>query len=703
MPNKQYVVATDVGGTCTDTVVFTAGEPIRLGKVLSTPPDFSDGVMASIDSASASTGMSVSDLLAHTTLFIHGTTVIDNTVLTRGGAKTGLVTTRGFEDTLLVTRGAYGRYAGLTEEGIKHPVMTDRPEPLVSVELIQGVPERIDYKGSVLLELDEKATELALRYLIEQKGVSAVAVCLLWSFYNDRHERRIAEILRQINPDIYTSLSCAVAPVLGEYERTSTTVINAYAGRVAREYLTRLQKELDEAGYRGPLLVMQGYGGLLPAAEAADFCVGLIEGGPAAGVIGSKYLGELMGDLDIIAADMGGTTFKVGLIQKGELEYSREPLVARHHYVAPKIEVISIGAGGGSIVTLDPRTHRPRIGPRSAGADPGPVCYGRGGRETTVTDVLMLIGYLDPNIFLGGTLKLDVASAREALRRGIAEPMAVDVHEAAIGIFRVAVAQTADLIRTITVERGVDPREFVLHAFGGTCPLICAAFGEELGVRRVIVPYTAAVNCALGLVSADVVHEYSHTATLPVAADPEEINTIFEPMEVSARSQLRDEGFPDDRVSVERAIDLHYLRQVHEVTALVRGCGPMDQAALDMLVEDFEALYEKKFGKGSTYRGAEMEMTAFRLSVRGLMTRPKMEKEPLQMAIPEDAKLGQRDILVLSRQDFAPASIYHFDKLMPGNVIAGPAVIHTPITTIVIQDNQNGRLDEHRNFVIEFE
>jgi len=699
---KQYVVATDVGGTCTDTVVFTAGESIRLGKVLSTPPDFSLGVMESINSASASMDMSMSELLAHTTLFIHGTTVIDNTVLARGGAKTGLVTTRGFEDTLLVTRGAYGRYAGLTEEGIKHPVMTDRPEPLVSAELIQGVPERVDYKGSVLLELDEKATERALRYLLEQ-GVGAVAVCLLWSFYNDRHEKRIAEILKQINPDIYTSLSCEVAPVLGEYERTSTTVINAYAGRVAHDYLTRLQQELDEAGYRGPVLVMQGYGGLLPAAEAADFCVGLIEGGPAAGVIGSKYLGELMGDFDIIAADMGGTTFKVGVIQKGELEYSREPLVARHHYVAPKIEVISIGAGGGSIVTLDPRTHRPRIGPRSAGADPGPVCYGRGGRETTMTDVLLLIGYLDPNIFLDGTLKLDVAPAIEALRRDIAEPMGVDVREAAIGIYRVAVAQTADVIRTITVERGVDPREFVLHAYGGTCPLICAAFGEELGVRRIVVPYTAAVNCALGLVSADVVHEYNHTATLPMAADPVDINAIFEPMEVRARSQLRDEGFPDDRVSVERAIDLHYFRQIHEVTTPVRGRGPMDREGLDALEEDFEALYEKKFGKGSTYRGAGMEMTAFRLSVRGLMTRPKMEKQPLQKTIPKDAKLGQRDILVLSRQDIAPARVYHFDRLMPGNVIAGPAVIHTPFTTIVVQDDQNGRLDEYRNFVIDFE
>jgi N-methylhydantoinase A len=315
----------------------------------------------------------------------------------------------------------------------------------------------------------------------------------------------------------------------------------------------------------------------------------------------------------------------------------------------------------------------------------------------------MLIGYLDPNIFLGGTLKLDVAPAVEALRRDIAEPMGVDVYEAAIGIYRVAVAQTADVIRTITVERGVDPREFVLHAFGGTCPLICAAFGEELGVRRVVVPYTAAVNCALGLVSADVVHEYSLTATLPVAADPEEINAIFEPMEVRARAQLRDEGFADDRVSVERSIDLHYFRQVHEVTTPVRGRGPMDRAGLDTLVKDFEALYEKKFGKGSTYRGAGMEMTAFRLSVRGLMTKPKMEKEALQETIPNDAKLGQRDILVLSRQDFAPARIYDFDKLMPGNVIAGPAVIHTPITTIVVQDDQHGRLDAYRNFIIEFE
>ncbi len=699
--DKKYVVATDVGGTCTDTVVFAIGEPIRLAKVLSTPPNFADGVMASIASAADEMGIARPDLLAATSLFVHGATVIENTVITRGGAKTGLITTEGFEDTLLVTRGAYGRWAGLTEDRIKHPVMTERAEPLVTADLIRGIPERVDYKGAVLRELDEEATEAAVKYLVEKKGVDSVAVCFLWSFFNTDHERRVAEILHRISPETYVSLSSAVAPVPGEYERTSTTVISAYAGRIARDYLNNLQTVLNDGGYGGPILVMQGYGGLLPADEAADNSVGMIECGPAAGVIGSKYLGELIGDSDVIAADMGGTTFKVGVIQGGEIEYAREPMVDRFHYISPKMEIVSIGAGGGSIVSLDSRTKIPRVGPRSAGADPGPICYGRGGTEPTLTDVLMLIGYIDPKIFLGGKMTLDVGPARDAFRRDIAEPMGMATDEAAFGIYRIAVAQIADLIREITVERGLDPREFALHAFGGTCPLMCALFGEELGVKRMVIPYTAAVNCAFGLVSADIVHEYSATKTLPLPVDVAEINKIYEPMVDRARTQLKEEGFADGRARLDWAIDLRYGRQVHQVTTPVHNGGPMDAAALDRLVGDFEALYEGKFGVGSAYRDAGVEMTMFRLTARGLISRPEMEKERLRKADASAAMTGRREIFVAARDGFAPADIYDFEKLEPGNAVAGPAVIHTPITTIVVQDGQHGRMDAYRNIYIE--
>ena len=698
----KYIVATDVGGTCTDTIVFASGEPLYLGKALSTPPNFAEGTVDSIRSAAETMGMSLPDLFARTSLFVHGSTVIDNILLTRSGARTGLLTTEGFEDTLLMTRGAYGRWGGLTEDGIKHPVATDRIKPLVPGERIRGVPERIDYKGAVLRELDIPATEAAIRNLVEDKGVEALAVCFLWSFYNPEHEQAVRAVIERVTPGTYVSLSCDIAPVPGEYERTSTTVINAYAGKIAADYLDNLQQLLTGDGYAGPLLVMQGYGGLLPAEEAANRAVGMIECGPAAGVIGSRYLGHLMGDEDVIAADMGGTTFKVGVIQGGELDYAREPMVDRFHYVAPKIEVVSIGAGGGSIVSLDPRTNVPRVGPQSAGARPGPVCYGLGGEEPTLTDVMILVGYMDPDRFLGGSMILDVERTRAVFSEKIAEPLGLSVEEAAIGIFRIAAAQITDLIHQITVERGLDPREFVLHAFGGSCPLMCGIFGAELNVKRIVIPYTAAVNCALGLVTADIVHELSVTKTLPVPSPAEEINALYAPMIDRARALLAEEGFAEGNMALDWSVDLRYSRQVNEVTTPVRGATPLDQAALGALAEDFEALYERKYGKGSAYRAAGMEMTMFRLTARGLMTRPDIEKLPLAGADASAARIGRRPIFVEARDELAEADIYDFAGLFPGNIIPGPAVIHTPITTIVLQDRQTGHLDEFRNTIIEF-
>src|SRR5262249_41540123 len=316
--------------------------------------------------------------------------------------------------------------------------------------------------------------------------------------------------------DAFVSLSSDASASPGEYERTSTTAINAYAGQIVRNYLVGLQKLLFEAAYDGPVMVMQGYGGLLPAEEAAEHAVGMIESGPAAGAIAASFVGELMGDRNVIAADMGGTTFKVSVVQNGRLEYAREPMVGRYHYVAPKIEVFSISVAGGSIITLDERTNVPMVGPRSAGASPGPVCYGLGGQQTTLTDVLLLIGYLDPNTFLGGTVALNSAAARHLFATQIAEPLRMSVEDAAFGIFQIAAAQIFDLIHKITVERGLDPRDFVLHAFGGTCGILAGTFAPELKVKRVVIPYTASVNCSLGLVAADIVHEYSVSKTVLV-------------------------------------------------------------------------------------------------------------------------------------------------------------------------------------------
>jgi N-methylhydantoinase A len=702
MTQAKYLVATDVGGTCTDAVVFAAGEPVHLGKALSTPPNFADGVIDSIRSAAGAMGLSLEELLAQTRLFVHGSTVVDNTILTRDGSRTGLITTRGFEDTVLVTRGAYGRWGGLTEDRIKHPVKTERAPALVDADCIAGVSERADYKGSILQDLDEAQTETALHYLIEQKNVDAIAVSFLWSFYNPRNEHKVRDILARIAPDVYCSLSSDIAPTPGEYERTSTTIINAYAGRVTREYIQNLETLMSRHGYQGPVLVMQGYGGLLPATEAAQRSIGMLECGPAAGVIGSRALGSLLGQSDVIATDMGGTTFKVSVIQNGEIEYAREPMVDRFHYTQPKIEVVSIGAGGGSIISLEPGSHAPRVGPRSAGSRPGPVCYGLGGTEPTLTDVFMLIGYMDPDIFLGGTMKLDREGAYRAFKERIADPLGLPVEEAAFGVFRVAAAQITDLIHEITVERGLDPRDFVLHSFGGSCGMLAGMFGAELKVKQIVVPYTASVNCAFGLVSADIAHEYSSVQVLPATGSVDAVNRLFEPLIDQALKQLASEGFSRDRVRLEPSIDLRYSRQVHEVKTPVRSPLPLTEQSLASVVNDFEALYERKYGKGSAYREAGIEMTQFRLTARGLMDRPELARLPEGGLDSSAARQGFRRIFVEARGGMVEAPIYDFEKLRPGNVVTGPAVIHTPITTIVLQDRQQGRIDGYRNTLIDF-
>lgn len=698
----RYLVATDVGGTCTDTIVFGSDGVIHIGKALSTPPDFATGVMNSIATAAEPMGLTLEELFARTHLFIHGSTVVDNAVLTRDGSVTGLLTTEGFEDTLHVTRGAYGRWSGLTEEGIKHPVKTERVPPLIPRDAVIGLRERVDSSGEVLLALDEAAVETAIRQLVEEKGVEAIAVSLLWSFLNPRHEARIREIAERVAPGTYVTLSSEIAPVPGEYERTSTAVINAYSGKIAHAYLTDLQQLLSGKGYGGQIMVMQGYGGLLPANEAADRAVGLIECGPAAGVIGARFLGDLMGDGDVIAADMGGTTFKVGVIQDGQLEYAREPLVDRFHYVAPKIEVVSIGSGGGSIISVDAVTRLPMVGPRSAGSRPGPICYGQGGEEPTLTDVMLLIGYMDPGQFLRGSITLDRDKAERIFRETIAEPLGMSVEQAAIGIYRIACAQITDLIREITVERGLDPRDFVLHSFGGTCGMLAAAFGEELAVKKAVIPYTASVNCAFGLVSADIVHEYSVTHSLPGTAGPDEINALFAPMQDRARAQLAAEGVSEDRIQLDWSVDLRYSRQVHEVTTAVSAPTPLDAAGLARLIDDFEALYERKFGKGSAFREAGIEMTQFRLTARGLMTRPTLPEEEEGAEDASAALMGERRIFDATTGAMATGRIYRFTDLRPGNVLTGPAVIHTPITTIALHSGHTARMDRWRNIVVTY-
>lgn len=697
----RYIVAVDVGGTCTDCVVTSDEQAIHFGKALSTPPNFARGVLDSVRATAANMGLTLERLLGESRLFLHGSTVVDNTIFERAGARTGLITTAGFEDTLLVTRGAYGRWSGQPEEVIKHPVASERPAPLVPFARICGVRERVDYKGAVLSPLDERDVERAVDKLVRDEKVTAISVCFLWSFRNTAHERRTREIIQQRAPQVHVALSSDVASTVGEYERTSATVIDAYVGPVTQAYLNDLTALLKKNSYRNPILVMQGYGGLVSLAEAAARPIRMLECGPAAGMVGAQYLATTMGDRNVIAADMGGTTFKVGVIQDGRFDYAREPMVDRYHYTAPKIDLVSIGAGGGSIVGVDPRVNRPVVGPASAGANPGPICYGLGGTEPTLTDVAALLGYMDPGTFLGGTLKLDLAVTRTIFEQKVARPLKMGVEEAALGIYRVAVARIADLIRKVTVERGLDPREFTLQSFGGSGGLFAGSYARELAIRRVIVPKTAAVLCAFGMVASDVLHDTSVVRAMPMPADTEDVNALLRPMAEQALRQLENEGFAADKVALEWIVEIRYGRQVHQVSTPLHGQLPVTAAMLAALQTDFERLYEQRYGRGSSYRAAGIELVTFRLKARGLMSKLGMEPEPLNGMDPAQAERGTRQVLNEETGDMRPLVVYDFDRMVPGNVVRGPTVVHSPITTIVVHSGQIARMDRLRNLILE--
>jgi N-methylhydantoinase A len=563
------------------------------------------------------------------------------------------------------------------------------------------VCERVDWKGSIVEAIDVARTRDAIRELVEAAKVEAIAVSLLWSFRNPDHERLIRDLVHERYPGLHVSLSCEVAPVPGEYERTSTTAINAYAGEVTRSYLTNLSARLADSGFRGGLLVMQGYGGLVEVADAARRPVTMLECGPVAGVVGSQQLGRTLGHANIIAADMGGTTFKVGIVQDGQLDYAREPIVDRYHYSVPKIEIASIGAGGGSIVWIDPLDGAPKVGPKSAGAEPGPICYARGGTEPTLTDVAGLLGYMDPGTFLGGAIRLDFDNAAAIFAKRIAAPLGMSVERAAIGIYKIAAAQMADLIRQVTIERGLDPRDFALYAFGGSCGLFAATFARDLGIGTLVIPATASVNCAYGLVSADVVQDYSVALSLPVPASAERINSVMEPLLAEAQRKLADSGFSSDAMRFEWSFDLRYRRQVHQLTTIYAGACPAGDAGLAALADDFEALYERRYGQGSAYRHAGIEITMLRLKAIGRLMRPVAAPQPLGASDASSALSGRRRIYCDTADAMVEAPIYDYGRLRPGMAVAGPTVIQTPITTVVVQARQLARLDGLRNLIVE--
>lgn len=695
----QYVVGIDIGGTCTDCVVVDEDGRVWLGKAFSTPPDFSRGILDAISVAADEIGTPRGELLSNTRLFLHSTTVAENAVVDGTLAKAGIITTRGFDHTLFAMRGGYGRWSGLTEDEKRNPIETDKLPPIVAPNLIKTVRERVDVRGEVLRALDDAELEAVAKALIAD-GIEALGVSFVWAFTNPANEQRAEELIRRLAPNMFLTVSHKIAPIVGEYERTSTVALNARLGPVVGRYLDNLRRGLEQEGFVGILLVMQAYGGLLPFEQAAASPVGMIESGPVSGLVGSQGLGERIGKRNIIAADMGGTTFKVGVVREGLAEYQRESMVLRYHYALPKMDVVSLGLAGGSIISIDERTGTPHIGPRSAGSYPGPVCYGHGGNEPTITDVDAILGYLNADYFLGGRETLDIELATHTFERKVAQPLGLGVIEAAAAMYKLANSLFFDLLHKTTVQRGLDPRGFSLFSFGGTAGMHVAAYGEELGVRDVVIPHSASVHGAFGLITSDIAHEDQITQPMRAPVSRERVDAIFEELERRMVSQLAGEGFSDRQISLRRSIDMRYRRQVHILTVPVVGAGALSEDSLEQTIQLFERLYEEKYGKESAYREAGIELVSFRLRGEGAVRKPEFTVQDMAERDASHAVAATVEAWVDKQSTLQQVPGYDFNLMRPGNALEGPAIVWTPITTLVVAPGQIATVDEYKNLVI---
>lgn len=693
----SYLCGVDIGGTFTDCVVVDDVGSVVTTKAPSTPHDFSQGMMAALDEAARKLGLTLPALCGAIRSLSHGTTVGTNAILERRGARVGLITTRGHNDVIHMMRGSRG-VTGRDIRLVVHFPETQKPDPLVPKRLVEGVSERVDCFGNIVVPLNEEEAREAVRRLLE-RGVEAIAVCFLWSFKDPRHERRVRDIVRELAPDVFVTCSHELAPKWGEYERTTAVVLNAYIGPVTSGYLRNIDRTLTEVGYRQPLQITQCAGGTISVARGVEAPLLTLDSGPVSGVTASKYLGDLMGHRHVITTDMGGTSFDVGVIRDGTPTFSYLSLVNQYEYFLPKVDIQTIGSGGGSLAWIDGVTGTLRVGPQSAGAVPGPVCYGRGGEVPTVTDADLVVGYLNPDNFAGGTIRLDRERAARAIQ-GLADRLGMGLLECAAGIATIAEFQMADLIRKVTIEKGFDPRDFVLFAFGGAGPTHAGVFARELGVERVIVPQkeTASVWCAFGAAAADVLHVYERADIIASPFDPDRINAGLATLEERGRRQLELEGIPADRQRFHFSLDMRHRGQINEVEVDLAGVR-LTAADLGGLSAAFLARYEQLYGRGSSLPRARQEIVAFRC--RASAATPK----PLVRAVEHEtrgdgaaARTGTRGVYWAERKEVVDTPLYDGDALRAGDRVAGPAVIETPDTTVVVRPEQALRTDGFGNF-----
>ena len=679
----SYRLGVDVGGTFTDLALYdTDTDRLEFAKTPSTPVNQALGVAAGIRELMERHGVSPDRI----DFFIHGTTVATNTLLERKGAKTALIVTAGFRDVLQI---------GRQDRPDLYDWRIRRSDPLVPRHLRYEAQERVLHTGEVQTPLDEETLEDIISR-VKEANVDAAAVCLLHSYANPEHEQAIGDTIRRELPDVPVSLSHEILPEFKEYERMSTTTINAYVAPVMERYLRRLEQSIADVGLKSDLYIMQSNGGTMGAETAIDRPVHTILSGPAAGVIGAVAIAQQAGKPNSISIDMGGTSFDVSLSYKGEVRRTQESELERLPVKVPMVDIHTLGAGGGSIAWIDPGGAL-RVGPQSAGADPGPACYGNGGTEATVTDANLVLGRLGASSLLGGTMTLDIDLARQVIAQRIADPLGLAVEEAAEGIVQVVNASMVKGIRVVSVSKGYDPREFFLVAFGGAGPLHASELADEMDIPSVLVPVAPGVTSALGLLMADLRHDFAQTVLKPGSElSAAEITSWFEQLESQAIEQMSREGVAAEDVSLVRAADARYVGQGYELEVIVAS-GKLEQSDVEDIIERFHEAHIRNYGYAS--RDNPVEVVNLKVTALASMPRPDLAHDSQDSGgDPSRAVIGQRDVFF--KNDSKQTNVYDRSGLLPGDVITGPAIVEQLDSTTVVWENQTAEVDKFLNLLV---
>lgn len=686
----MYRVGVDIGGTFTDVVVADdAGDLVR-AKALTTPADYTEGVTAAIGNAAAELGISVEALMSDCAGFVNGTTVVTNSIAQGEGRRVGLLTTRGFKQSIYIHRGIREIQLDLQKE--------TRPPDIVRQRHVAEIDERVDKAGEVLVELNEDDVRREVRRLVEEEGVEAIAVCFLWSFRHPHHERRAGEIIAELYPDLFVSLSCDVYPRIREYERMNTAVLNAFVSAGAETYIGRLTDKATELGLQaGRTSFMQSLGGHISGREAMDQPIQLSHSGPVGGVVAASQFAEILGESNIITADLGGTSFDTALIREGRPAYAHRTTINKLLTGLSIVDIHAIGAGGGSICWVDDRG-LPQVGPHSAGAYPGPVCYGNGGTRPTITDANAILGLIDPGKFWGGAVTLDVEAARAAFAEN-AEALGQPLEQVAAGYHDIAITHMATAIEKVSLGRGYDPRDFTVIGYGGGSGLFIAEVCRDLGIEKLVMPRAAATFSAYGLLFADAIHAESTTAQwIYGAGDVGQINELYEGLERKAVAALREEGYEDGDITVRREGDVKFAGQSFEISLAwpARAIGENDR---ERLAAEFVAEYERVYGAGSAWDGFPIELHTARVVASGKTVKPPLGTEAAERSSATPA--GERQVFLGDRE--LTATVYDGATLAPGQTLEGLAIVDDVDTTLLVPEGARLEIDGMRNYVFEIE